>query len=107
MRRAGPRPLAPALEGVVERLAPATTLARVQRCWTDVAGAAMAQEAEPVSERDGVLTVVCRSSVWAQEIELLSVDLLERLNAAVGGGHGPPPLRALKVTAAAGRRRFA
>ncbi|HEX8067440.1 MAG TPA: DUF721 domain-containing protein [Thermoleophilaceae bacterium] len=117
MRRRAPRPLAPVLARLAEQMAPATTLARVQRCWGEAAGDAIAREAEPVAERDGVLTVACRSSVWAQELELMSADLLARLNeeldgpaperdgadagAADAGRAGapaaPPTLRALRV----------
>jgi predicted nucleic acid-binding Zn ribbon protein len=37
-----------------------------------------------VSERDGVLTVSCRSSVWAEELKMMAPDLRDRLNAALG-----------------------
>ncbi|HEX8647315.1 MAG TPA: DUF721 domain-containing protein [Thermoleophilaceae bacterium] len=103
MRRRDPRPISAALAGVVDELAPATTLARVQRAWPQVAGEAIAREAEPVSEREGVVTIECRSSVWAQEIELLSADLVPRLNEALGGATDAPPVRSLR--ASAGRRR--
>jgi predicted nucleic acid-binding Zn ribbon protein len=105
MRRRDPRPLSSALAGVVEELAPATTLARVQRCWPAVAGGAIAREAEPVAERDGVVTITCTSSVWAQEIELLGGDLVCRLNDALGASEGPPPVRSLKVSASPRRAR--
>jgi predicted nucleic acid-binding Zn ribbon protein len=85
VRRRAPRPLAVAVGSVVESLAPATTLARVQSAWAGAAGEAIAAEATPVSERDGVLHLRCRSAVWAQEVELLAPDLVERLNAALGG----------------------
>lgn len=45
-----PRSLANALARVVERAAPATTIARIQGSWEAVAGAVIAEEAEPVSE---------------------------------------------------------
>ena len=106
MRRRAPRPIGSALAGVVEDLAPATTLARVQRVWPEVAGEAIAREAEPVAERDGVVTITCSSSVWAQEIELLGADLVRRLNEALGPHAGPPPLRSLKASASRGRRPF-
>jgi predicted nucleic acid-binding Zn ribbon protein len=86
MRRRGPRPIASALEGLVREAAPATLLARVQSAWTDAVGAAIAAEAQPVAEREGTLTVACRSATWASEIELLAPDLLEKLNRAIGGG---------------------
>jgi predicted nucleic acid-binding Zn ribbon protein len=83
MRRRAPRGLAVALAQVTAGLEPATTLARVQGCWADVAGELVATVAQPVSERDGVVTVACESAVWAQELELLAPDLLGKLNAAV------------------------
>jgi len=83
--RLAPRPLSRALEQLTSSLAPATTLARVQAVWEDAAGAAIASEARPTAERDGVLTVTCRASVWAQELDLIGADLVARLNAALGG----------------------
>ena len=35
-------------------------------------------------ERDGVITVECRAATWAQELDLMQDELLERLNAALG-----------------------
>jgi predicted nucleic acid-binding Zn ribbon protein len=83
VRRLAPRPLSAALGEVVPAAAPAGLLARVQAAWPEAAGAAVAAEAEPVSEREGVVTVACRSAVWAQELELLGSDLSDRLNAAL------------------------
>ena len=54
-----------------------------------MAGAALARPTAPVSEREGVVTVACESSLWAQELDLLQRDLVERLNEALeaaGGG---------------------
>jgi len=82
--RAAPRPLSFALEGLTAALAPATTLARVQQVWEQVLGARIAGAGNPVSEHDGVLTVVCADSVWAAELELMGPELVERLNAVVG-----------------------
>jgi predicted nucleic acid-binding Zn ribbon protein len=88
VRRRAPRPLALALDGVVERSEPATVLARAQAAWREAAGPGLAPFAAPVSERDGVLTVACESGVWAQELELLGPDLLTRMNEALGGPDG-------------------
>jgi predicted nucleic acid-binding Zn ribbon protein len=97
-----PRPIAEAVARVVDRSAPATTLARIQRSWSEVAGEVIAAEATPESEQAGVVTVACRSAVWANELDLLSRDLVERLNEAlerplvtslrfvVGRSGGPP-----------------
>ena len=84
MRRLAPRPLAAALGRVTAGLEPPTLLARVQRSWADAVGEVMSQEAEPVAERDGVVTVSCRSSVWAEELKMMGSDLRERVNAALG-----------------------
>jgi predicted nucleic acid-binding Zn ribbon protein len=34
--------------------------------------------------RDGVLTVTCSASVYAQELQLTSVELLAAINASLG-----------------------
>jgi predicted nucleic acid-binding Zn ribbon protein len=84
--RLAPRPLSFALEGLTAALAPATTLARIQQVWEQVLGARIAEAGAPVSEHDGVLTVVCADSVWAAELELMGPELAERLNAVIGAG---------------------
>jgi predicted nucleic acid-binding Zn ribbon protein len=84
MSRRAPRPLASALGELEQRLAPATLLADVQRVWPGVAGPAIAREAQPTAERDGVVTVTCSASVWAQELDLMGPMLVERLNEALG-----------------------
>ena len=95
-RRTAPRPLAAALSGVAREVAPAGLLGRVQGRWGELAGGALAAEAEPVSERSGTITIACRSAVWAQELELLSTDLLERLNGALGSPSDPRPVASLR-----------
>ena len=95
MRRAAPRPVRAALEDLRREISPATVLARVQEKWQRVAGAAVAAEAEPVSERAGVLTVSCRSAAWAHELSLLGPDLVRRLNRELDPG-GTGPLRELR-----------
>ena len=102
MRRPAPRPVAAALAELRRETEPATLLARVQACWAGAVGLAIAAQAEPVGERTGVLTVACRSAVWAQELQLLGPDVLARLNEALGGGR-PPPLVELRVRTAARR----
>jgi predicted nucleic acid-binding Zn ribbon protein len=84
VRRTAPRPLTPAIDRLIGTLAPATTLARVQEVWERAAGSAIAAAARPAAEREGVLTVVCEASVWAQELELMAGEIVPRLNAALG-----------------------
>ena len=70
-RRRSPRPIGAALEEVLEGAEPATHLAAVQGAWAGAVGEAIAREATPVAERDGVVTVACESATWAQELDLL------------------------------------
>jgi predicted nucleic acid-binding Zn ribbon protein len=92
--RRGPRPLATALGEARREAQPVSLLAGVQGAWASVAGAGVAAEAEPVAERDGVVTVACRSATWAQELDLLSPELLSRLNAALSAsGRATPSAR--------------
>ena len=85
MRKVAPRSLSVALEDLTTALAPATTLARVQKVWELVVGPAIAAAANPTAEHGGVLTVTCSAAVWAQELDLMSDDLVPRLNTALGG----------------------
>ena len=96
MRRLAPRPLRRALEDALGQAAPAGLLARVQAVWPDVAGAVVAQESTPVSEREGTVTVACRSAVWAQELELLATDLARRLNARLEADPAGPSVTSLR-----------
>jgi predicted nucleic acid-binding Zn ribbon protein len=82
--RRAPRPLSLAIGDLSRELEPATVLAECQRVWPDVTGPAISAEARPVSERAGVLTIACRSSVWASELDLMGPTLVARLNEALG-----------------------
>ena len=85
MRRRGPEPFSEVLRDAVGKAAPDTLLARVQALWPEVAGAAIAAESAPASEREGTVTVECSGAVWAQELTLLEGDLRARLNPLLGG----------------------
>jgi hypothetical protein len=53
-----------------------------------------------------VVTIACRSATWAQELDLLQEELLERLNGALSEadrGAIDAPVRALRFTADAPR----
>jgi len=99
VRRRAPRSIGGAIGALAERLAPATPLAEVQRAWSAAVGPTIAAQAEPTAERDGMLTVTCASSVWAQELDLMSGELVGRINAAVGAD----VVRGLKCQAVAPR----
>lgn len=106
--RHAPRRLGDALGRVRVEAEPRTLLGAVQSVWAGAAGPGVAAEAEPVAERDGVVTIACRSATWAQELDLLQGELLEGLNEALSDpAHRPPgdALRGLRFTAD-GHRRF-
>jgi predicted nucleic acid-binding Zn ribbon protein len=83
--RRAPRPLSLLVHELTASLAPASTLARVQEVWEPVVGAAIAASARPTAEHDGVLSVTCEAAVWAQELDLMAVELIPRLNGALAG----------------------
>jgi predicted nucleic acid-binding Zn ribbon protein len=95
VRRRGPRPVSFALEGFTASLAPATLLAEVQRAWPEAAGNRFGPVSEPVSERDGIVIVACSEAVWAQELDLMSELVVDRLNSSLGR----PAVRRLRVRA--------
>jgi predicted nucleic acid-binding Zn ribbon protein len=99
MRRREPRPLGHAVAALADRLAPLTLLAEVQRVWAAAVGEAIAAQAEPTGERDGVLVVTCASAVWAHELDLMGPELVARLNALLEGGQ----VRSLRCQAVAAR----
>jgi predicted nucleic acid-binding Zn ribbon protein len=79
MGRRTPRPIGAALQTVLSGAEPATLLAAVQSAWPGAVGEAVAREATPVSERDGTVTVACRSATWAQELDLLAAQILDQV----------------------------
>ena len=84
MSRRTPRSASHAVRELTDRLAPATSLALVQRAWPGAAGEVLAAQASPTGEAQGVVTVTCASAVWAQELDLMAPAVIERLNAALG-----------------------
>jgi len=83
-RRRTPRPAAGAFRAALEGAAPKTPLAALQAAWADAVGEQIAAVASPVSERDGEALIACRDSVWAQELDLMQEQLLQRLGDRLG-----------------------
>jgi predicted nucleic acid-binding Zn ribbon protein len=83
-RRRAPRPAGDAFRAARDRAAPQTGLAAVQAAWSSALGERLATAAQPVSERDGTVTVDCVDGVWAQELDLMQATLLERLQGVLG-----------------------
>jgi predicted nucleic acid-binding Zn ribbon protein len=88
-----PKQLSELIGRMRAQLVPPTLLAAVQERWAAAVGARVSEQASPVSEREGVVTVSCRSATWTTELSLLSRDLLERLNAELGEGPRVAALR--------------
>lgn len=83
-RRRAPRQASAAIRAAREQVAPRTGLAAVQATWSQAVGEQLAAAATPVSERAGTLTIECADSVWAQELDLMQEQLLQRLRAELG-----------------------
>jgi hypothetical protein len=84
MRKRRPKLALPeALDGVLLR-AGESRFARKrppvpERLWADAVGHRIAERARPVGLEHGILTVRAATSVWANELSLLSDELLARL----------------------------
>jgi predicted nucleic acid-binding Zn ribbon protein len=83
-RRRAPRPAAAGFREALSRAAPRTPLAAVQSEWEAAVGSSVAAVARPVSERDGEVVIGCSDSIWAQELDLMQSQLLERLRERLG-----------------------
>jgi predicted nucleic acid-binding Zn ribbon protein len=83
-RRRAPRHAAEAIRTARQRVAPKTRLAALQGVWATAVGEQLAAVAEPVSEQEGVVVVGCADSVWAQELDLMQAQLLERFREQLG-----------------------
>jgi predicted nucleic acid-binding Zn ribbon protein len=82
--RRAPRQASSAIRAARELIAPQTGLASIQAAWAETVGAQLAAVASPVSERSGTLTIECADSVWAQELDLMQGQLIERLRGVLG-----------------------
>ena len=102
----GPRNASAAIRAIRDQAAPATLLACVQSVWAEVVGPAIAAEADPVSERDGVVTVACRTATWAQELDLMQEQIRAKVNAGLAELRGTgSEVGGLRFTADGARHR--
>ena len=98
-RRRVPRRAGAVVRGALAEASPRTLLADVQTVWADACGVAVAEQARPVAEREGVVTVTCRSATWAAELDLMQTRLLQRVNELLSQGR----VEKLRFTADAAR----
>jgi predicted nucleic acid-binding Zn ribbon protein len=78
-RRRGLTPISATIAGLIADSEPQTALARVQSAWPSAVGETVAGWAQPVSERAGVVTFACSDSMVANELEMIKLELLEKL----------------------------
>lgn len=90
-----PRPLREILDPALTKLA-TSEQARAFGAWTRAAGAPMASAARPSAFFNGVLTVDCASSIWANELTYLGGQILARMNELTPG----QPVRRLRFVVA-------
>jgi predicted nucleic acid-binding Zn ribbon protein len=83
--RRAPRPAAPALREALGLAAPKTPLAAVQAAWKAAVGGRIAAVATPVAESGAAVVVSCSDPVWAQELDLMQEQLLQRLRDRLAG----------------------
>jgi hypothetical protein len=67
------------------RLPAAVIQVRLLRSWKEIVGPLLGGKTSPGRIRNGVLTVFVRNHAWAQELQLSTPALLERIRAFAGG----------------------
>lgn len=66
-----PRPIDDVLRGVVEQIAPADPLSKLQAAWPQIAGSRDAAYSQPVRQLgDGTIVIRCDSAALAAELQL-------------------------------------
>ncbi|HUI26139.1 MAG TPA: DUF721 domain-containing protein [Candidatus Kryptonia bacterium] len=91
-RSARPDLLAGVLPTVLQRVDPDRQLRAyaLWNFWSEEVGDAIAQRAQPVRVRNGILFVTVASHTWMQELQFMKETIRERLNARLG--ETDPPL---------------
>jgi predicted nucleic acid-binding Zn ribbon protein len=81
-----PQRLQTALGHLLRRIDPEDRMRayRVWLFWAEEVGHSIADHAQPVALRAGVLTVAVDAPTWLQELQFLKTTLLERLNGRLG-----------------------
>ena len=60
-------------------------LGRIQTAWAGAMGPAIAAAAAPVAFEGGRLRVAAKNSAWANELQLMSIMVIRKLNEALPG----------------------
>ena len=78
------KPIGAALDRALDPVAPMTPLAELQRVWPSVVGPGIAAVTKVSEEREGTVTIACESTVWANELEMMGPQFLEKLRPLMG-----------------------
>ncbi len=81
-----PLPLASLLESVFAGTPAQKRLreAKAWQFWSEAVGDHIASKATPVAFREGTLTVRVSGSAWMQQLSMMKLDIISRLNCAIG-----------------------
>lgn len=97
-----PRPVSDLVRALVDRRGwhERMSFGRLRQDWPKVVGEGVAARSEPVSLRDGILSIRADGAAWATELTLLSRSIAEKVDSYLGGGavrevrvSGGPPVR--------------
>lgn len=85
-RRSEPTPMGSLLGKVLEDLGmeAASRAHEVSQRWEEAVGSEVAAHCQPVGLRNGVLEARVDSSVWAQQLQLRTPEILEALRGVLG-----------------------
>lgn len=106
MRRSQPTQVEQLLGDVLDELGleEAARAHRLGQCWEEAVGPQIAAHCQPAGLRDGVLEAQVDSSVWAQQLQLRSPEILASLRDRLGE-EAPTALRFRVGYAGPGRRK--
>ena len=91
-RTSRPKRIGEALDRALDPIAPKTPLAEIQRLWPAAVGPQIAAVTKVLEELDGTVTIECENTIWANELEMMSPQLLEKLASQMDGA-APEKLR--------------
>jgi len=57
----------------------------IRHRWSELVGPQLAERTQPVSLREGLLTLVVASAAWLNELSFMRSSILQRVNELVGG----------------------
>jgi predicted nucleic acid-binding Zn ribbon protein len=79
------QPVEALLSPMLARLARGGGAVALGPVWSQVAGPQISRQVRPVAFEDGALVLEAATPRWQAEVSLLAAELLQKLNAALGG----------------------